>query len=175
MYSFDNSPAVYLDEESFEMFKNSGYKSKFIKGVECIEDEFKVHIHGIDLIKKLLIVKQPKFKQEVIISGGRFDYTQFRLSEPVEIIKDYIDKNGKELTKEEIKNHWQGEEWFEKYPEDRFHHKYSDETIEEFKKGIEAIKLAQVYMQRIDWLLSDDDGEESFHKRLKEDLDEIRS
>ena len=48
------------------------------------------------------------------------------------------------------------------------------ETIEEFKKGLEIIRKAYVYAQRIDWLLSGDDGEESFHLRLKEDLDKLK-
>ena len=51
---------------------------------------------------------------------------------------------------------------------------YPAEVIEEFKKGVEAIAKAQVYMQRLDWLLSGDDGEESFLRRLKEDLDKLK-
>lgn len=31
-----------------------------------------------------------------------------------------------------------------------------------------------IYTQRIDWLLSGDDGEESFHSRLKEELDKLK-
>jgi len=49
-------------------------------------------------------------------------------------------------------------------------HEYSDETIAEFKKGLEYLKLAYVYAHRIDCLYSGDDSETSFHKRLKEDL-----
>lgn len=109
----------------------------------------------------------------IIISGGKFNYLQFRLPEIYETIQDYIDKNGKELSEEEINNHWFDPEYFEKYPEEKYHHKYSDETIREFKEAIEIIKLAEVYIQRIDWLLSGDDGEESFHKRLKEDLNKL--
>ena len=45
-----------------------------------------------------------------------------------------------------------------------------DETLKEFEKGMEYVRLAQIYTQRIDWLLSGDDGEESFYQRLKEDL-----
>jgi hypothetical protein len=47
------------------------------------------------------------------------------------------------------------------------------EVIEEFKKGAEIIKLAQIYMQRMDWLLSGDDGEESFISRLKQDKEKL--
>ena len=37
-----------------------------------------------------------------------------------------------------------------------------------------ALKIAQVYVQRIDWLVSDDDGEDSFHSRLNKELSEIK-
>lgn len=50
---------------------------------------------------------------------------------------------------------------------------YSEETIKEFRKGVDILKKAQVYANRIDWLMSGDDGEESFHKRLKEGLKEL--
>lgn len=47
---------------------------------------------------------------------------------------------------------------------------YTPETLAEFRKGIEILKRASVYAQRIDWLICGDDGEDSFHKRLQEDL-----
>jgi hypothetical protein len=59
------------------------------------------------------------------------------------------------------------------HPEDLNHYAYSDDVIEEFKKGLGVLRKAQVYAQRIDWLISGDDGEESFHKRLKEDLEKL--
>jgi hypothetical protein len=42
------------------------------------------------------------------------------------------------------------------------------------KEGIEALKRAQIYAHRIDWLLSGDDGEESFLRRLEEELNELK-
>lgn len=50
---------------------------------------------------------------------------------------------------------------------------WSETTRAEFERGVEHIRKARIYLQRIDWLLSCDDGEGSFHKRLKEDLDGI--
>ena len=35
------------------------------------------------------------------------------------------------------------------------------------------MKKAAIYAQRIDWLVSGDDSEESFHARLKRDLKAI--
>jgi hypothetical protein len=63
--------------------------------------------------------------------------------------------------------------WYEKYPEDLNHYKYPDDVIEEFKKGLDILRKAHVYAQRIDWLISGDDGEESFRERLKEDLEKL--
>ena len=106
------------------------------------------------------------------MSGGHWEYLQYRFFDVAEDVKKLIEKNGKEKTKEELKEEsWRDNDWYEKYPEDKFHYKYPDEVIEEFKKGADAILKAQVYMQRIDNLLSGDDGEETFLKRLKENLD----
>ena len=108
------------------------------------------------------------------MSGGHWDYIQYRFTDISEDIRKLIEKNGKEKTKLELQEEsWRDPDWYEKYPEDKLHYKYPDEVIEEFKKGLEVIEKAQVYMQRMDWLLSGDDGEESFIRRLKEDLDEL--
>jgi len=50
---------------------------------------------------------------------------------------------------------------------------YSKETLEKFKEAVYTLRKAQIMAQRIDWLLSGDDGEESFHKRWDEDLTEL--
>jgi hypothetical protein len=42
------------------------------------------------------------------------------------------------------------------------------------KEGIEVLKRAQIYAQRIDWLLSGDDGIETFFERLEEDLNNLK-
>lgn len=91
------------------------------------------------------------------MSGGTFDYLQYRLNEVTDRIQEEIDNNN---TKSEWYDdeHWNGYRW-------------TDDTISEFKKGIELIQKAKIYMQRIDWLLAGDDGEDTFHKRLKEDLE----
>ena len=47
---------------------------------------------------------------------------------------------------------------------------YNAETIVQFQFALGLVRRAQIYVQRIDWLVSGDDGEESFHKRLHEEL-----
>ena len=53
--------------------------------------------------------------------------------------------------------------------------RYSNETIEKFKDAYIQCKKAGVYAQRVDWLVSGDDGEDSFHRRLYEDLEFLQS
>lgn len=51
---------------------------------------------------------------------------------------------------------------------------YTEETLQEFRRGIAILKRASIYARRIDWLLSGDDGEDTFHKRLKTELLKLR-
>jgi len=106
------------------------------------------------------------------MSGGHFDYNQYKIGNIADSIQSIIDKNGKRKVKEDLET-WHDKDWYEKYPEDLYYYKYSDDTVAEFKKAVELLKQAEVYAQRIDWLLSGDDGEENFHERLKEDLSKL--
>jgi hypothetical protein len=108
------------------------------------------------------------------MSGGHWEYLQYRFTDVSEDIEKLVVKNGQPKTAEEKKyENWNDDEWNEKYPEENFHYRYPDNVIEEFKKGAEIIRLAQIYMQRIDWLISGDDGEESFISRLEDDLKKL--
>lgn len=46
----------------------------------------------------------------------------------------------------------------------------SDRTVDVFREALHHLKLAELYVHRIDWLLSEDDSEESFFERLREEL-----
>ena len=115
------------------------------------------------------------------MSGGHFDYYQWQIEDIANSIEDYI--YGHSINKEDInyyiEDHWLDDEEKE-YIKKNEHtipnrYNYSKETIEEFKKGLSLLRKAYIYAQRIDWLLSGDDGEESFHKRLKEELDNLKN
>lgn len=109
------------------------------------------------------------------MSGGHWEYIQYRFTDVSEDIDKLIEQNGKPKSEEELKeNSWYDPDWYEKYPEELNHCKYEDEVLEQFKKASDAIKIAQVYMQRMDWLLSGDDGEESFLRRIEEDLKQLK-
>lgn len=91
------------------------------------------------------------------MSGGHFDYDQYKIGYIADSIEQIIIKNGE---KRERRESWESE----------YYYNYPPEVIEKFKEGLRALRIAQIYAQRIDWLVSGDDGEESFLRRLHGDL-----
>lgn len=89
------------------------------------------------------------------MSGGHFEYLQFQFEGVADEINRLIETN----KSEKITSYGTPEGLF-----------YSDEVIEKFKEGEEFCRKAAIYVQRIDWLVSGDDGEDSFLSRLEEDL-----
>lgn len=101
-----------------------------------------------------------KYQQDMIdqferrtMSGGHFDYKQYEIGTIAEAIESIV------YREENPEAH--GEEYA---------YNFTEKTLGEFRNAIIFLKLAAVYAQRIDWLLSGDDGEETFHKRLAADL-----
>lgn len=80
------------------------------------------------------------------MSGGHFDYAQYKLEYIADEIRNLIALNNNQEAN------------------------YSDETIAKFLEADKMLRVAAVMVQRIDWLVSGDDGEESFHKRWDEDI-----
>lgn len=97
------------------------------------------------------------------MSGGRFEYIQYRLDDVADDIQREIEKSGRKMTKEEQK---------EGYYDTDTYYEYPPEVIEKFKEAVSIIRKAGIYMHRVDWLLSGDDGDDTFLERLKNDLDE---
>jgi hypothetical protein len=84
------------------------------------------------------------------MSGGYFDYKQHYITDIIFDIEQVIlnDTN----------------------PEYFGYDRYTEETINAFKQAVRFLTLAHAYTSRIDWLLSADDSEEAFHKRLTHDI-----
>lgn len=91
------------------------------------------------------------------MSGGAFEYNQYKLEYIADEIEHLIITN--DLTE---LNQW-GD------PKGR---NYSEKTLAEFKNAVHMLRLARIYAQRVDWLVSGDDGEEQFHERLRKELQE---
>ena len=88
------------------------------------------------------------------MSGGHFDYNQYRLHEMADEIERLISRNGRDPEPDE--SFWR--------------YDYSPQTIKQFRIAMQLLRRAAVYVQRIDWLVSGDDSEESFHDRLMDEL-----
>ena len=101
------------------------------------------------------------------MSGGHFDYKQRNLKEIADSIQRVIDDNLKEVKNED--------RWHEVWDDRIYYYDYPEEVIAKFKEGVELLLKAQVYAQRIDWLLSGDDGEKTFLERLEEDLNNLNN
>lgn len=87
------------------------------------------------------------------MSGGYFKYKQYELSILIDDIKRLIQKSN---NKDE-------------------YHTYSEETINKFKEAIKVLKQAEEMIHRIDWLASEDDGEETFHQYWDTNLQRIEN
>jgi hypothetical protein len=85
------------------------------------------------------------------MSGGHFNYKQHHIQDIIDGIDHAIETNDKP----------------EEYDCARG---LSEQTITRMKHAIGFLRKAQVYAQRIDMLLSGDDGEESFHELLNKEL-----
>jgi hypothetical protein len=83
------------------------------------------------------------------MSGGHFDHQQYLLDTLADELDRLIEVN------------------MEPGPNYRF---YADEVMVEFMEASALLRKAYAYVHRIDYLLSGDDGEDDFLRRLPEDL-----
>lgn len=115
------------------------------------------------------------------MSGGHFDNYQWYIDIIANSIEDYI--NGHSIDEEDIERYIYNhclEDNEKEYILKNKHtipnkYNFNENTIEEFKKGLDILRKAFIYTQKIDWLLSGDNGEENFHKKLKEELDNLNN
>jgi len=82
------------------------------------------------------------------MSGGHFDYVQHYIESIVCSIEDLVSDND--------------------YADGR---NFSKETIEKFNEAHYILEKAYVMAKRIDWLVSSDDSEETFHERWNKELE----
>jgi hypothetical protein len=92
------------------------------------------------------------------MSGGYFNYDQHRLNDIKQSIEELIRSN-KDTSIDEFG--------------DRLGKFYTKTTINKFYKTMDWLSKAEIAVQRIDYLVSSDDSEESFHEQWVEDLNKI--
>jgi Asp-tRNA(Asn)/Glu-tRNA(Gln) amidotransferase A subunit family amidase len=80
------------------------------------------------------------------MSGGHFNYDQYRITQMAEDIDTLIRNN-------------------DKPDDDGYARNYSPETLKKFQEAVDTLKAAHAMVQRVDWLVCGDDGEDTFHER----------
>lgn len=89
------------------------------------------------------------------MSGGHFDYAQNSIGDIADEIERLIDTN-----ESDKKNEYGDKEGYF----------FSPDVITSFKQGLSYLRLAQIYAQRIDLLVSNDEGEDAFREQLMDEL-----
>ena len=89
------------------------------------------------------------------MSGGHFEYQQHRIEDIAEAIDKIIQSND-----DRTEDEW-GDTRGRNYP---------PEIIERFKETSHTLRQAAEMAQRVDWLVSCDDGEDCFFRRWQEEV-----
>lgn len=88
------------------------------------------------------------------MSGGHFDYLDMQMREAADEVDRLIATNDVEDTY-------------------GYANRYSEHTLAKFRHAAHFLRMAAIYLNRVDYLVCDDDGEEAFHKRLEEEVWEL--
>ena len=88
------------------------------------------------------------------MSGGAFDYTQYRIEQAADEVNSEIRRCDPDRLPDEYG-----------YKPD-----YSQETLAKFRECEQTLRKAAAMLNRVDWLVCGDDGEDSFHSRWDEEL-----
>lgn len=92
------------------------------------------------------------------MSGGHFDYMESVISDIADSIEQIIRNNDDKAIGEYGEPKGRG---------------YRKDTIRSLWSAYESMRSCAVFAHRVDYLLSDDDGEDSFHDRLAEDMHDL--
>lgn len=108
------------------------------------------------------------------MSGGFFDYDQYRIDRIAADIEHIIENNYVEKDASDIER-WMRDDNGNVLEDYKYYSMYNDDTISLLKDAVRQLRLAAIYAQRVDWLLSGDDGEDSFKRRLIDEVAEEKA
>ena len=92
------------------------------------------------------------------MSGGHFQYGQYKIGQIADEIEQMVFRNDS-TEKDE-------------YGYEKGHH-FTPETVAKFKEAVTTLRKAHIMAQRVDWLVSCDDGEDSFHRRWADEMEKL--
>lgn len=107
------------------------------------------------------------------MSGGKFSYKQWHIDNIANQIEQEVILSGKPIPKQNW-SYYERQE-FEETHKHPMNYAYPDSILRRMEEAVYALRAAAIYAQRVDYLLSGDDGEESFEERLSKELSELNS
>lgn len=107
------------------------------------------------------------------MSGGRFNYKQWHIDNIADQIEQEVIMSGKPIPGSKWDYHDRME--YEETHKQPMNYAYPESTLRRMEEAVYALKRAAIYAQRTDYLLSGDDGEDSFEERLSKELAELDS
>ena len=108
------------------------------------------------------------------MSGGTFDYSQ----RTIELIADDIEQTILEAGRKipDVLLEEQQHRYSREMPlEEQYYPSYNRKTMDIMKRAVYILRMAYIYAQRIDWMLSGDDGEDDLVRRLDKELHELKT
>jgi len=90
------------------------------------------------------------------MSGGSLDYGYSKIEMIIDQIEEEIANNG-------VEDGW------------GYSVEHSKEMLEAMEETIYKLKESSIYAKRLEWYLSGDDGEDSYFRRLREELQELET
>ena len=107
------------------------------------------------------------------MSGGKFSYKQWHIENIADQIEQEVILSGKPIPKQKW-SYYERQE-FEETHKHPMNYAYPDSVLRRMEEAVYALRAAAIYAQRVDYLLSGDDGEEYFEERLSKELSELNS
>lgn len=108
------------------------------------------------------------------MSGGALDYVYGRIETAAEDVEDYIEKIVRGDEDEGLKPH---SYYLEHYPDRK---EFADgkllkeAVLSRLRDAAKALRMAAVYAVRAEWLMSSDDGWESFILRTDKEIEALK-
>ncbi len=107
------------------------------------------------------------------MSGGHFDYKQWHIENIADQTEQEVILSGKPIPRQRWS--YSERQEFEETRQQPMNYAFPETTLRRMEEAVYALRRAAIYAQRVDYLICGDDGEESFERRLKEELAELDS
>lgn len=110
------------------------------------------------------------------MSGGALEYAYCRINDVAERIREEIEIIEEKIQSGDLEWYDPRQYYVKNYPdrpEFKSKEALANAVLNKYKEALECMERASIYAQRVEWLLSSDDGDESFILRTEEELKKL--